>query len=598
MALALGAIALSGWGVYRAGWQDVLRLRLGIQALMAVAVTGAFAIGQWPEAAMVMALYVVAERLEDAAVHRARAAIRQLLDGTPLSAMVQAADGQYQRVPVAEVAVGAVVRVAPGERVPLDGWVLQGHSSANQAPITGESAPVDKAPGDVLYAGSVNMQGELLMHVSARADHSLLARIVQRVEEAQAMRAPTQRFVDRFAVVYTPLVFLMALLLGLLAPWLADWSWQEAVYQALALLVIACPCALVISTPVTLVSALAAAAQRGVLIKGGQALETARRLRCVALDKTGTLTTGHPTLVASQLCPGVQTTHPEAVLQALACALASRSQHPVAQAIAVGLTACAHEWPAVELQEVQALPGRGVQAQWSGQRYALGSVRWAQEQGLLSTAVAQALHAQEVQGHSVSVLLCDAEVLAWYAVADPVRPQARAAVAQLQALGIETVLLSGDNAATVQAVAAQAGIATAQAQLLPEEKLAALQRLQQHYGTTAMVGDGINDAPALAQADIGFAMGGVHSSDMAMDTAAVVLMHDDLRRIAQTVRLSRRTHRVLWQNISLALGVKALFCAMAFLGMATLWLAVLADMGISLLVVANGLRLRRNDDAG
>src|SRR5690606_7323040 len=297
LALAVVAIALSGPGVYRAGLKDLFRLRLGINALMAVAVTGAVLIGQWPEAAMVMALYVAAERIEHGAMDRARNAIRGLLDLAPQTADVVQADGSTQRMAAAEVPLGATVRIAPGAHVPLDGSVLRGTSAVNQAPITGESQLADKEPGDPLYAGSVNQHGELFMEVTAAPASSLLARIVHAVEQAQASRAPTQRFVDRFAAVYTPLVFLAALLLGTLAPWLLDWTWQQSTYQALALLVIACPCALVISTPVTVVSALTAAARRGILIKGGSALETARGLRAIALDKTGTLTTGSPTLV-------------------------------------------------------------------------------------------------------------------------------------------------------------------------------------------------------------------------------------------------------------------------------------------------------------
>ena len=587
MALALVAIALAGLGVYRSGLRDLARLRLGIHALMAVAVTGAFLIGQWPEAAMVMALYVAAERIEDGAMERARHAIRSLLDLAPESADLLQPDGSVQRVPAAEVAPGAHVRVAPGARVPLDGRVLQGHSSVNQAPITGESQLADKAPGDAVYAGSVNQEGELVLQVTAAASGTLLARIVHAVEQAQATRAPTQRFVDRFAQVYTPLVFAAALLLALLAPLLLGWSWLQAAYQALALLVIACPCALVISTPVTVVSALTAAARRGILIKGGSALEGARSLRAIALDKTGTLTSGHPTLVHWQALDAADT----AQASTIAWQLASRSEHPVSRAIAAGLSA--PTGAVAPVQALQALPGRGVQADIGGQTWQLGNLRLVREQGLLTPALQTLLATHEAQGRSVTVLLHAKQVLALFAVADPLRPQARTAVAQLQTLGVQPLVLSGDNAATVRAVAQEAGISDARGGLLPQDKLDALAQLQASIGPTAMTGDGINDAPALARADIGFAMGGQHSSAMAMETAAVVLMNDDLRRIPETIRLSRRAHHLLWQNITLALGVKAAFFALALMGQASMWLAVLADMGVSLLVVANGLRLRR-----
>ncbi|MDE2413765.1 MAG: cation-translocating P-type ATPase [Comamonadaceae bacterium] len=588
MALAVLAIALAGLGVYRTGLKDLARLRLGIHALMAVAVTGAFLIGQWPEAAMVMALYVAAERIEDGAVDRARHAIRGLLRLAPATADVLQADGSSRRLPVDQVPLGAVLRVAPGAHVPLDGTVTQGSSAVNQAPITGESQLADKAPGDPLYAGSVNQHGELLMQVSATPGDTLLARIVRAVEQAQAGKAPLQRFVDRFAAVYTPAVFALAVLLALLAPLLMGWSWHQAAYQALALLVIACPCALVISTPVTVVSALTAAARRGILIKGGAALEAARGLRVLALDKTGTLTTGQPTLVHWQALAGMDA----GAAAAMGWQLASRSEHPVSRAIAAGLPAAA----ANGVQHLQALPGRGVQAEIAGQRWLLGNLRLMREQGLLTDDLAALLAEHEQQGRSVTLLADGQAVRALFAVADPLRPHARAAIAQLRALGVHPLVLSGDNPVTVRAVAAEAGITgeqDARGGLLPEDKLGALAAQQAGRGPTGMTGDGINDAPALARADVGFAMGGAHGTAMATETADVVLMHDDLRRIPDTIALSQRTHHVLWQNISLALGVKAVFFMLALLGMATMWMAVLADMGVSLLVVANGLRLRR-----
>ena len=588
MALAVVAIALSGLGVYRVGLKDLARLRLGIHALMAVAVTGAFLIGQWPEAAMVMALYVAAERIEDGAMDRARHAIRQLLQLAPATADVLQPNGSTLSLPVDQVPLGATVRIAPGAHVPLDGTVTHGSSSVNQAPITGESQLADKAAGDPLYAGSVNQQGELLMQVNTPPGDTLIARIVRAVEQAQASKAPIQRFVDRFAAIYTPVVFALAVLLALLAPPLMGWTWTQSTYQALALLVIACPCALVISTPVTVVSALTAAARRGILIKGGSALEAARGLRVVALDKTGTLTTGSPALVQWRALNGADA---DAVAD-VAWQLASRSEHPVSRAIAAGLPAAPHNG----VQNLQALPGRGVQAEVGGQRWWLGNLRLMREQGLADAALEDALAQQERQGRTVTLLADAQAVRALFAVADPLRGHARQAIAELRALGVHPVVLSGDNPATAQAIAAEAGITDAQdalGGLLPQDKLDTLAALQRTRGPTAMAGDGINDAPALAQADVGFAMGGAHSTGMAMETADVVLMNDDLRRIPDTVRLARRAHAVLWQNITLALGIKAAFFTLALLGMASMWMAVAADMGVSLLVVANGLRLRR-----
>ena len=537
---------------------------------------------------MVMALYVAAERIEDGAMDRARHAIRQLLQLAPATADVQQPNGSTLSLPVDQVPLGATVRIAPGAHVPLDGTVTHGSSSVNQAPITGESQLADKAAGDPLYAGSVNQQGELLMQVNTPPGDTLIARIVRAVEQAQASKAPIQRFVDRFAAIYTPVVFALAVLLALLAPPLMGWTWTQSTYQALALLVIACPCALVISTPVTVVSALTAAARRGILIKGGSALEAARGLRVVALDKTGTLTTGSPALVQWRALNGADA---DAVAD-VAWQLASRSEHPVSRAIAAGLPAATHNG----VQNLQALPGRGVQAEVGGQRWWLGNLRLMREQGLADAALEDALAQQERQGRTVTLLADAQAVRALFAVADPLRGHARQAIAELRALGVHPVVLSGDNPATAQAIAAEAGITDAQdalGGLLPQDKLDTLAALQRTRGPTAMAGDGINDAPALAQADVGFAMGGAHSTGMAMETADVVLMNDDLRRIPDTVRLARRAHAVLWQNITLALGIKAAFFTLALLGMASMWMAVAADMGVSLLVVANGLRLRR-----
>lgn len=588
MALAVVAIGLAGLGVYKAGIQSLLQLRLGIHALMAVAVTGAFLIGQWPEAAMVMALYAAAERIEDQAMDRARLAIRNLLSLAPDTAQVLQPDGRSVPTPTAEVPTGATVRVPPGARIPLDGAITAGHSSVNQAPITGESVPVDKAPGDTVWAGSINQQAELQVQVSAATADSMLARIVKAVEQAQASKAPTQRFVDRFAAIYTPIVMGLAIALAVLAPLFFGWAWMDALYQALALLVIACPCALVLSTPVTVVSALTAAARQGVLLKGGSALEAARQLRTIALDKTGTLTTGQPALVEWSVLDEAALSRADAAL--LAWSIASRSDHPVSHAIAQGLQV--DTVTASAAQDLQALPGRGVQAHIEGQTYYLVNLRWAQEQQLDTPELQAAVHAHSSLGRSVSLLATAQQVLAVFAVADTLRPHAKEAVQQLQALGITPIMLSGDHPDAARAMAAQVGITQAEGGLLPQDKLLRLRQLQQN-GPVGMVGDGINDAPALAQADMGFAMGGAHSTGMAMETADVVLMHDDLRRIPDTIALSQRAHRVLWQNIALALGIKLAFFILAVAGAASMWLAVLADMGVSLLVVANGLRLRR-----
>ena len=584
MAIAAGAIGLSGVSTYAKGWAALRRGQLNMNALMGIAVTGAFLIGQWPEAAMVMALYAIAEFIEARSVDHARHAIEGLLALAPDTAEVQQASGGWIDVPAGEVPLGARVRVRPGGRIPLDGLVTAGASAVDQAPVTGESLPVDKTVGDLVFAGTINQAGMLELRVTAGASDTTLARIVHAVEQAQGTRAPTQRFVDRFAAIYTPAVFVAAVAVALAAPLWLGWTWTQALYKALVLLVIACPCALVIATPVTVVSALAAAARRGILIKGGVYLEEARRLRAIALDKTGTLTAGRPHLVAAEVLPS---TEPESRVLSWAASLAGHSDHPVSQAIAAGLAL-----PGDGVSDFTALPGRGIEARLDGRRLLLGNHRLIEERGLCSPGIEARLQVHENQGRTLAILACDEEVLALFAVADTLKETSREAVADLHRLGVASAILTGDNLATAASIARQAGIDAVRANLLPEDKGAVIEDLRRRHGPVAMVGDGINDAPALARADIGVAMGAA-GTDTAMEAADIVIMNDDLRRIPETIRLSRRTHGVLWQNIALALGIKAVFLVLALAGNATMWMAVFADMGASLLVVFNGLRLLR-----
>ncbi len=580
---ALGAIAGAGLPTYRKGLIALKNRNLNINALMSIAVTGAVLIGQWPEAAMVSVLFAIAELIEAKSLERARKAIRGLLDLTPAQATVQV-DGQWREMQVAQVALGSRVRVRPGERIALDGQVVSGRSSVNQAPITGESLPVEKAPDDVLFAGSINGEGELEYSTTRAADDSTLARIIHAVEEAQSSKAPTQRFVDRFSRIYTPTVFAIALLTAVVPPLIVGGDWLGWIYKALVLLVIACPCALVISTPVTLVSGLAAAARNGILVKGGVFLEMGRQLAWVALDKTGTLTHGRPQQTDVMLL-GEQ---PQA--RVLAASLAARSDHPVSQALA--RAAGEEQIALVEVQESTALPGRGTKGSINGTTYHLGNHRLVEELGLCSPELEAKLDTLERQGKTAIVLLDGSGPLAIFAVADAVRETSREAVAELHKLGVKTLMLTGDNPHTAAAIASQVGIDEAQGNLLPEDKLAEIQRRQVDGQRVGMVGDGINDAPALARADIGFAMGAA-GTDTAIETAGVALMDDDLRKLPAFIRLSRRTHTVLMQNIGLALGIKVVFLALTLAGMGSLWMAVFADMGASLLVVFNGLRLLR-----
>ncbi|MCE0849893.1 heavy metal translocating P-type ATPase [Pseudomonas asiatica] len=585
-ALALAAILGCGLGTYKKGWIALKNRNLNINVLMSIAVTGAVLIGQWPEAAMVMVLFTVAELIEARSLDRARNAIGGLMQLTPDMATVRQADGQWREVEVREVAIGALVRVRPGERIGLDGEVTSGQSTVDQAPITGESLPVEKTVGDKLFAGTINQAGALEFRVTAAAGQSTLARIIKAVEEAQGARAPTQRFVDRFSRIYTPVVFAIALAVAVIPPLFMAGAWFDWVYRALVLLVVACPCALVISTPVTIVSGLAAAARKGILIKGGVYLEGGRQLDFLALDKTGTITHGKPVQTDAKVLEPLF----EGRAQALAASLGERSDHPVSRAIAQfgkeqGLALS-------EVDDFAALAGRGVRGTIAGEVYHLGNHRLVEELGLCSPELEAQLDALERQGKTVVLLLDRSGPLALFAVADTVKESSRQAIAELHELGIKTVMLTGDNPHTAQAIATVVGIDRAEGNLLPADKLKSIETLYAQGHRVGMVGDGINDAPALARAEIGFAMAAA-GTDTAIETADVALMDDDLRKIPAFVRLSRQSAAILMQNIVLALGIKAIFLAITFAGMATMWMAVFADMGVSLLVVFNGLRLLR-----
>ena len=583
--LALVAVFTGGLSTYKKGWIALKNRNLNMNALMSIAVTGAMLIGHWPEAAMVMVLFALAEVIEAKSLDRARNAIRGLLDLTPEQATVQQADGTWREVGAKQITIGARVRVKPGERIALDGEVLEGRSAVNQAPITGESLPVEKSPGDSVFAGTINESGSFEYRVTALANNSTLARIIHAVEAAQGSRAPTQRFVDQFARWYTPVVFGVAIAVALLPPLFMGAAWLDWIYRALVLLVVACPCALVISTPVSIVSGLAAAARHGILIKGGVYLEEGRKLRWLALDKTGTITHGKPAQTDFVTWGNALASDSRSI----AASLAARSDHPVSKAVAQA--AQTDGVALLDVAEFNALPGRGVQGQINGATYHLGNHRMLEELGQCTPELGQRIAALETAGKTVVMLVGAKAVHALFAVADTIKDSSRTAIAELHALGINTMMLTGDNPNTAQAIAAQAGIDRAQGNLLPDDKLREVEQLARS-GKVGMVGDGINDAPALARADIGFAMGAA-GTDTAIETADVALMDDNLRKIPTFVRLSRATAQVLMQNIVLALGIKAVFLVLTFTGHATMWMAVFADMGASLLVVGNGLRLLR-----
>ena len=602
-ALALGAIAICGLGTYKKGFIALRNGNLNINALMSIAVTGAMLLQQWPEAAMVMVLFTVAEWIEARSLDRARNAIQGLMQLAPEQATVQRGDGHWEVVAAAAVAPGALVRVRPGERIALDGHLVSGRTSIDQAPITGESLPVDKGPGDAVFAGTVNGAGGFEYRTSAAVGDTLLSRIIHAVEQAQGNKAPTQRFVDRFARIYTPVVVALALGVAIVPPLLMQGAWWDWIYKALVLLVIACPCALVISTPVTIVSGLAAAARKGILVKGGAFLEQGRRLTWVALDKTGTLTHGKPVQTGCEAAPrddgrSAPATRPASGLddggllrhRRLAASLAGRSDHPVSQAIA--RAAQAEGIDTKPVTDFQALPGQGVRGLIDGRAYALGNHRMVHDQGLCSGPLEHRLDTLERQGATVVMLADPHQVLALFVVADTLKPGSRDAIAALHALGIRTLMLTGDNPHAAQAIGREVGITEVRGNQLPQDKLAAITELARGEQVVGMVGDGINDAPALARADIGFAMGAM-GTDTAIETADVALMDDDLHKLAGFVRLSQATHRILVQNIALAIGIKAVFLALTIAGLGTMWMAVFADVGASLLVVGNGMRMVR-----
>lgn len=590
IALALLSIATGGFSTLKKGWIALKNFTLNMNFLMSVAVIGAVAIGEWPEAAMVTFLFALAELIETLSLERAKNAIRGLMAMAPELATVHLDSGEWREIAAADVRIGQTVRVKPGERIPLDGVVTAGGSSVNQAPITGESIPVVKVAGDPVFAGSLNERGMLEFRVTANKGNTTLDRIIHSVQEAQGQRAPTQRFVDQFARYYTPAVVVFAVLVAIVPPLLFGTEFTPWFYKALVMLVIACPCALVISTPVTVVSGLAAAAREGILVKGGVHLENGRLIKAVALDKTGTLTHGQP--VVTDVVPLVE--WPTDTLLQIAASVDAHSDHPIAAAIV-----SAWQMPADEngtprsllpVTSFESLTGRGVKAVIDGQLYYVCNHRQCEELGICGLHVEEPLNRLEKEGKTAVILATETEPLCIIGVADTVRKHSAEAIRQLHALGVASVMLTGDNQTTASSIAAQVGIDDARGNLLPEDKLAVIDELIRHYGKVGMVGDGINDAPALAKASIGFAMG-TAGTDTAIETADVALMDDDLRKLPHFIRLSRDTSRVLRQNITLAIGIKAMFFVLALAGKATLWMAVFADMGASLLVVFNGMRL-------
>ncbi|MGK9235660.1 cadmium-translocating P-type ATPase [Inquilinus limosus] len=552
-----------------------------IETLMAVAAIGAIAIGAASEAAVVVFLFAVGELLETVAAGRARQGIKALVALVPRTAQRES-DGKLATVAVDDLAIGDVVLVRPGDRVPADGEIVDGASELDEAPITGESVPVAKAAGDAVYAGSINAGGVLRVRVSRTAADNTIARIIHMVEAAQASKAPTARFIDRFSAWYTPAAMAVAALVIAVPPLLFGGDWSVWAYRGLSLLLIACPCALVLSTPAAIASGIAAGTRRGLLLKGGAALEALGKVKAVAFDKTGTLTLGRP-----QVTDIVAPEGTEAAVLAEAAAVESGSSHPLARAILE--EAAAREVAVPAVADASALPGKAVLGRVGGALLAVGSPRYAAERAPLPDALVDRITALEARGKTVVVLLGESGPRGLIALCDEPREDAAAAVAALRRAGVRPVMLTGDNRRTAEAVAGTLGIAV-EAELLPDDKLAAIGRLTAD-GLVAMVGDGINDAPALAAASVGVAMGG--GTDVALETADAALMHNRVTGVAELIGLSRATLANIRQNIAVALGLKALFLATTLFGATSLWMAILADTGATVLVTLNALRLLR-----
>ncbi len=612
--LSLGALIAAGWPIARSAWQSVrINREININVLMTIAAIGAVIIGEYTEAGMVMVLFALGEALEGYTGRRARDSIRSLMAVVPNEATLLQRNGQptpEQRVEVESLHVGDVILVKPGERIPMDGRVVSGASAVNQAPITGESRLIEKSGGSQVFASSINGEGALEIEVTHRAADNTISRVIQMVEEAQEKRAPAQRFVDQFAKIYTPTVVLLAALVAIIPPLLFGQPFLNPdvetfgwLYRGLALLVVACPCALVISAPVTIISAINNGARHGVLIKGGAYLEQLSRIKAIAFDKTGTLTEGKPAVVGvhALACEwnGVTVTDNGAAcaacddLLALASAVERRSEHPLAQAIVNeaerhGLN---ERYPTAA--GVTALTGRGVTGQVNGQQVTIGSHAYFEENIPHTPAICAEIEQEGTNGHTAMLVSSGEEYLGRLTVADRVRDSSREAVAALQALGLDsTVMLTGDNAATARRVGDSVGVSEVRAELLPEDKVTAVEALKAQYGRVAMVGDGINDAPALALADVGIAMGAASGGTaQAMETADITLMSDDLRQLPFAIRLSRMMMNTIYWNVALSIGIKLAFMVLVLLGLGTMWMAVIADMGTSLLVTLNGMRL-------
>lgn len=582
------AIIIGGFSLFKEGFSDLLKLNFSMESLMTIAIIGAAIIGEWTEGSIVVILFAISEALERFSMDKARQSIRSLMDIASKEALIRR-NNVEQMINVSKIEVGDIMIIKPGQKIAMDGQVIKGHSSVNQAAITGESVPIEKNINDDIFAGTINEEGALEVKVTKHVNDTTIAKIIHLVEEAQGERAPAQAFVDKFAKYYTPTIMVIAALIVIVPPLFFNGDWNTWLYQGLSLLVVGCPCSLVISTPVSIVSAIGNSAKNGVLVKGGIYLEEIGGLKAIAFDKTGTLTKGTPTVTDFTTVDSKD----EEKYFSIITALESYSQHPLASAILKEADNRAISYKSVVVDEFTSITGKGIQGNIEGITYLVGSPKLFESILTDNSKIIENYQRLQQQGKTAMLLGTDKQILAVIAVADELRESSKAVIEKLHDLGIEhTIMLTGDNATTAQSIGKQTGVTEIKGDLMPQDKLDYIKSLKETYGKVAMVGDGINDAPALAASTVGIAMGGA-GTDTALETADVALMGDDLQKLPFIVKLSRQTLRIIKQNITFSLGIKLLALLLVVPGWLTLWIAILADMGATILVTLNGLRLMK-----
>lgn len=587
-ALYILAIIIGGFDLFKEGFSDLIKLDFSMESLMTIAIIGAAFIGEWAEGSIVVILFAISEALERFSMDKARQSIRSLMDIAPKEALIRR-NNVEQLVSVDKIDIDDIMIIKPGQKIAMDGLVINGHSSVNQAAITGESVPVEKQLDDEVFAGTLNEEGVLEVKVTKKVTDTTIAKIIHLVEEAQGERAPAQAFVDKFAKYYTPFIIIMALLIVVVPPLFFGGDWNKWLYQGLSILVVGCPCSLVISTPVSIVSAIGNAAKNGVLVKGGVYLEEIGHLRAIAFDKTGTLTKGKP-VVTDFIATSSET---DINYLSIISSLESLSQHPLASAILNEADKTNVDYKSIQIEDFQSITGKGLTGRHQNIRYYIGSPKLFSASVIEETAVKVQYRQFQEQGKTAMYFGTDEQILGVIAVADEVRDSSAAVISELHKLSIEhTIMLTGDNTKTAESIGKQLGVTEIKGDLMPQEKLDSIKALRTTYNKVAMVGDGINDAPALAASTVGIAMGGA-GTDTALETADVALMGDDLQKLPFIVRLSRQTLKVIKQNITFSLGIKLLALLLVIPGWLTLWIAIVADMGATLLVTLNGLRLMK-----